>query len=380
MVSNKYICLILLTCSFTNVTLVSAEQTDFKKIVSKEVTHYLITYRSNAFGGLKTIAFTLDNKDIEKGRQTLRQHAEIDSVVRQKNQQVVENTNQQIQSVIEHNFQALYEQAQSQASLLARRYPPGTTINVTIQDKNLQLTSTLQFKPGASDKENRQLQIAFTQELETLARNINAQAKEHHDQINQLVIDSKKGIENTSKEIFNSELKKSYATIVNSDNEFIPIIQVDYRQVVLDYKPALANLAKQFSNTASTRELIATITSFFQSIPYQAIEDKDRFSALGIVLPTTLLDNNLGDCDTKAIAAASTLLNHLPGLPLLLVLVPEHALLAAAIKSEPGDSSITKDGITYVLFEVAGPAMTIPGEVYPKTKEILANHQVIPLH
>jgi hypothetical protein len=157
--------------------------------------------------------------------------------------------------------------------------------------------------------------------------------------------------------------------------------RVDEHRIMVDF--AAATLALQGPMTAVARALgatpnvensdrarIALALAFFQEVPYAVLEDKDRRG--GDFLPApALLAQNRGDCDSKAVALAAVLRTYAPSRRLVVVTMPEHAILAADLPAEPGDQTIRQQGRQYVALEAAGPALAPVGRVGGHTAKYL---------
>jgi len=52
-----------------------------------------------------------------------------------------------------------------------------------------------------------------------------------------------------------------------------------------------------------------------------------------------------------------------PEIPIVMVLLAEHALLGFAIETRPGDATLKYSGRTYVLAEPVGPALKALGKI-----------------
>lgn len=111
----------------------------------------------------------------------------------------------------------------------------------------------------------------------------------------------------------------------------------------------------------SSRSPAGLFLSFFQDLRYELppeVDDQAR-ETLGFRVPAAVLAQGGGDCDSKA-AAFCALWRQLPA-RVLLVLVPEHALVAIEGKPGPGQASIRLGNRYYILCEVAGPGRFPPG-------------------
>jgi hypothetical protein len=149
--------------------------------------------------------------------------------------------------------------------------------------------------------------------------------------------------------------------------------RVDGRRIMVDFAAATAALqgpmiavARALGATpgvANTdRARVALALAFFQDVPYAVLEDKERRG--GDFLPAAaLLAQNRGDCDSKAVALAAVLRTYAPSRRLVVVTMPEHAILAADLPAEPGDWTIRDHGRQYVALEAAGPLVAPVGRV-----------------
>jgi hypothetical protein len=172
--------------------------------------------------------------------------------------------------------------------------------------------------------------------------------------------------------------------VTKSKNEYLSghlRKQVDPRRIMVDF--TWATQALQGPMTAVARALgatpnvadndrarIALALGFFQEIPYAVLEDKERQG--GDFLPApALLAQNRGDCDSKAVALAAVLRTYTPARKLVVVTMPEHAILAADLPAEPGDQVIRSGARQYVALEAAGPALAPIGRVSPHSAKYL---------
>ena len=80
---------------------------------------------------------------------------------------------------------------------------------------------------------------------------------------------------------------------------------------------------------------------------------------------------NQGDCDSKAVLASSMVRAFLPTTKMIMVLLPEHALLGVALTPMADDETIEFEGKEYVLYDPTGPAQIPFGEVSDSTKQFI---------
>jgi hypothetical protein len=130
--------------------------------------------------------------------------------------------------------------------------------------------------------------------------------------------------------------------------------------------PGLAPLAQALGDQVRglpTRAALTRVLAFVQTIPFDPL--KDRHKDPGLLPPLVMLAENRGDCDTKSLAFAA--LAHLlfPEVPSALILVPDHAVLALGLPTEPGDRVVNFQDRDWVLSEPVGPATPPVGEIGP---------------
>ena len=131
-------------------------------------------------------------------------------------------------------------------------------------------------------------------------------------------------------------------------------IYIDYTRLTQQYSPKLIPLLRSLRQD-STRELATSILGFVQSIPYDKKADFRR--------PLSLLSVNAGDCDSKSVLMLSMLRAADVNVPLVIVLVRKHAFIGVGISPKEGEKTASFNGVTYVLMEPVGPAMTPIGSI-----------------
>ncbi len=139
-------------------------------------------------------------------------------------------------------------------------------------------------------------------------------------------------------------------------------ISVDYVPVTLKATAPLTDCFKALRRLDGSRAPIGLFLTFFQDLRYElpADMDPDGRETLGFRVPTAVMVQGAGDCDSKS-AAFCALWRQLPARSLL-VLVPGHALVAVEGRPGPDQKSIRLGNRTYILCEVAGPGRLPPGE------------------
>ena len=139
-------------------------------------------------------------------------------------------------------------------------------------------------------------------------------------------------------------------------------------QDLADALPAFADLVQGLDRRAAIDRLLA----FFQAIPYDPLTSRRRSGTdAGFALPVALLARNRGDCDTKSVAFASVLHRLMPDIPIAMVLLDGHALLALGLPVRHGDRTIRHQGRDWVLAEPVGPRLVRLGEIGDESKRLL---------
>ena len=142
----------------------------------------------------------------------------------------------------------------------------------------------------------------------------------------------------------------------------------DYVRIAEDYREKLEPLSNALVGQTMRyefRERVNLILSFFQSIPYDTLEDRDNSNGSGFATPIELLHQNLGDCDTKTTAFASIMREMYYRIPMIMVFIPGHAFVGLATEPLPDDVTLEVKGRTYVLSEPVGPALMPFGQITP---------------
>lgn len=120
--------------------------------------------------------------------------------------------------------------------------------------------------------------------------------------------------------------------------------------------PAAQAIYDKVEEQSDVREYVDLLLSWIQTIPYNTLEDRLVSNGAGFAPPLDLLYNNLGDCDSKTTLTASLIRALLPDVPMAIIYLPEHALLAISLPYTDNDETRDIDGTRYLLFEPTGPA------------------------
>ena len=151
----------------------------------------------------------------------------------------------------------------------------------------------------------------------------------------------------------------------NGVNTFMP----DHVRLVARYTPALQPLVEALraqTQGLDDRQTVNHVLQFLQSIPYDTLENRQTSMGAGFITPYGLLGRNRGDCDSKSVALAAILRGLRPNLSLVMVYVPQHALLAVGLPQGPHDYALKlKEGV-FVLADPTGPALLPLGRTGPE--------------
>ncbi|WP_412724737.1 hypothetical protein [Alteromonas sp. D210916BOD_24] len=136
--------------------------------------------------------------------------------------------------------------------------------------------------------------------------------------------------------------------------------------------PASQAFYEKVKQNANTRDYFALLLSWIQSIPYNTLEDRVASNGSGFAPPIGLLIQNLGDCDSKAVLASSMVRAFLPTTKMIMVFLPNHALLGIALTAKPEDKTIEHEGQAYILYDPTGPALIPFGQISEETERYIA--------
>jgi hypothetical protein len=141
-------------------------------------------------------------------------------------------------------------------------------------------------------------------------------------------------------------------------------LSIDYEPLALNASEPLADCftALRRADGGRSRWPLGLFLTFFQDLRYELPRDveEDGRETLGFRVPTAVMVEGAGDCDSKAVAFCA-LWRQLPARALL-VLVPGHALVAVEGKPGPDQTSIRLGNRYFIPCEVAGPGRFRPGE------------------
>lgn len=139
--------------------------------------------------------------------------------------------------------------------------------------------------------------------------------------------------------------------------------------------PLAQSLYEIVDQQANARSYLNLLLSWVQAIPYDELTNRVSSNGSGFSPPLAILNQNIGDCDSKSVLTAALIRAFLPANAMRLVLLNNHALLAIAITPLSKDNTLLIEGLPYVLLDPTGPAPLLLGEVSMSTKQQLASLQ-----
>ena len=161
------------------------------------------------------------------------------------------------------------------------------------------------------------------------------------------------------------------------------VLRVDYQRVVQEALPAMRGVMKAnidaMPANSGLRDHVQNSLNFVQTIPYDALNERDLEGLSGFLLPVSMIAQNRGDCDTKSVALLAMLAHIIPvkqGVPMIMILIPGHAFIGVQIAKQDGDQTYRYQNNDYVLLEVAGPALLPVGQLGPMSAKALRSRQV----
>lgn len=147
-------------------------------------------------------------------------------------------------------------------------------------------------------------------------------------------------------------------------------------------KPFAEAMYAEASERGDMRAFLNLLLGWLQSIPYDDLESRVSSNGAGFSPPLTLLSNNRGDCDSKSVLMASVIRALFPDIELVMLYLPNHALLGIGVPAKKDERSMQINGEAYLLMEPTGPALFPLNETAPSSQRFLDtgmySYEVIP--
>ena len=350
-------------------TLSRGEQFTRERYLEGDAFGYFVSYRvPHHPQEYKTVRFTIPRSKLSAAKEKLQSIKRIKNSVAKQTEDELRQLQRTEERLIVEARKTLLSKIKRDAATLAARFPAGTTISVVPDGDTITLKGKLVLSSTTPVAQREQAKQAFSQSFQTLNQRVEHYNQASSQSINDYTKRSADSIISNHENRLKQRLKSSYLTLSER------VISFDYRAAIEDSTASLDSLAHAFArdNVYDTHQLVTLVSYFFQAIPYRPIIESDRFTTGGVLLPELVIDQNIGDCDSKAIAVAAILRIREPELPIVFVLVPGHALLGVALGNQtPNGITVNYQNTAYTLLEIAGPGLFPPGSVAETTKTLL---------
>lgn len=154
-------------------------------------------------------------------------------------------------------------------------------------------------------------------------------------------------------------------------------VKPDHIRYIDENKLALLPVATAIYNQLPTdsppKDYVNLILSWVQSIPYNTLENRLESNGAGYLPPMSVIANNQGDCDSKSALTAAIIRALLPDVKILMIYLPNHALLGIGLPHLLEKDIFVVEGHDYVLMEPTGPAAMPLGSVASNSAQQLAS-------
>ena len=154
-------------------------------------------------------------------------------------------------------------------------------------------------------------------------------------------------------------------------------IKPDHIRYISENKLPLLPVAQAIYDTlpvnTESRAYVNLLLSWVQSIPYNALENRLTSNGAGYLPPLGVITNNQGDCDSKSVLMASLIRSLLPDVPMVMIYLPQHALLGISMPFRTNEPTFEFEGISYLLMEPTGPAVMPLGQIAAKSQSDIAS-------
>ncbi len=194
--------------------------------------------------------------------------------------------------------------------------------------------------------------------------------------------DATKRIRKEEQEFLNAYLKEQFYHIFTT-HDGAQGVKPDHVSIAEKSVDALAptrDIILEIVSVRNIRKVTNFVLSFVQSIPYSQLESRVDSSGAGFNVPTKVLWENQGDCDSKMTLTAAMLRSLMPRINMIMVYIDQHAFIGLEILPEGNDLTVNHQGRTFVLADPTGPRLMPLGEVsFDSEQAIKSGHYVAEL-
>lgn len=155
-------------------------------------------------------------------------------------------------------------------------------------------------------------------------------------------------------------------------------VKPDHLRYISENQAALLPIAQavydKLPTNSETRAYVNLVLSWVQSIPYNELKNRLTSNGAGYLPPLSVVANNQGDCDSKAVLMASLVRSLLPEVKMTMVYLPNHALLGIVLPFRTNEKTLDIDGLDYLLMEPTGPAKIPLGDIANRSARDIAGN------
>jgi hypothetical protein len=152
-------------------------------------------------------------------------------------------------------------------------------------------------------------------------------------------------------------------------------VKADHIRYISENKAPLLPVAQAIYETlavnSESRIYVNLLLSWVQSIPYNELEDRMSSNGAGYLPPLAIIRQNQGDCDSKSVLMASLIRSLLPDVKLVMIYLPQHALLGISLPTRSNEQTFSFNGSEYLLMEPTGPAVMPLGSIATTTSSAI---------
>ncbi|WP_258872703.1 hypothetical protein [Thalassotalea euphylliae] len=150
----------------------------------------------------------------------------------------------------------------------------------------------------------------------------------------------------------------------------------DSVQTLAPTKPIILDIV----NVKNIRLVTNYVLGFVQNIPYSPLASRLTSSGAGFNVPTKVLWENQGDCDSKMTLTIAILRALMPRINMVMVYIDQHAFIGLEMLPEAGDVTLNYRGRTFVLGDPTGPRLMPLGQLsFEAEQAVRAKHYTVEL-
>jgi len=154
-------------------------------------------------------------------------------------------------------------------------------------------------------------------------------------------------------------------------------LKPDHLRYIVENKAPLLPLAQavldKLPPASDARAYVNLMLSWVQSIPYNVLENRLESNGAGYLPPLSVVANNQGDCDSKSALMATLIRTLLPEVKMVMMYLPNHALLGISLPSQVHEQTFKIAGTDYLMMEPTGPALMTLGTIAPRSSSDIAS-------